>query len=233
MKTFAFIFARGGSKGVLNKNIKKILDKPLIFYSIQIAKKIKQIDKCFVSTDSNKIAEISKKFGASVIQRPKKLATDNSSEWDAWQHAIKLVYSKIGVFDKFISLSPTCPLRNTQDVKSCLRALDKKTDFVVTMSIAKRDPSFNMVKLKKDGYLDLLGNAGSKMIRRQDSKQIFDLTTGCYVSRPNFILKRRHFWGSKVRGVLMPEERAIDIDTHLDFEIAKYLLTKKKRFLKN
>ena len=233
MKTFAFIFARGGSKGVLNKNIKKILGKPLIFYSIQIAKKIKQIDKCFVSTDSNKIGEISKKLGASVIKRPKKLAKDDSSEWDAWQHAIKLVYNKIGIFDKFISLSPTCPLRNTQDVKNCLRALDKKTDFVVTMSIAKRDPSFNMVKLKNNGYVDLLGNANSKMIRRQDSKEIFDLTTGCYVSRPNFILKRRHFWGSKVRGVLMPEERAIDIDTHLDFKIAKYLLTNKKSFLKN
>ena len=230
MKTFAFIFARGGSKGVPNKNIKKILGKPLIFYSIQKAKQIKQIDRCFVSTDSSKIAEISKKLGATVIKRPKNLAKDDSSEWHAWQHAIKLVSRQIGEFDRFISLSPTCPLRNIQDVKNCLSALDKKTDFVVTMSIAKRDPSFNMVKLKSNGYLDLLQHTRSKIIRRQDSREIYDLTTGCYVSRPKFILEKRHFWGSKVRGVLMPEERAIDIDTQLDFKIAKFLLKNKKNY---
>ena len=233
MKTFAFIFARAGSKGVLNKNIKKILGKPLIFYSIQIAKKIKQIDKCFVSTDSRQIAEISKKLGAIVIKRPKYLAEDYSSEWEAWQHAIKKVNNKIGKFDRFISISPTCPLRNVQDIKNCLLALDKKTDFVVTMSVAKRDPSFNMVKLKNNGCIELLNNTQSKIIRRQESKNIFDLTTGCYVSRPHFILKRRNAWGSRVRGVLMPEERAIDIDTKLDFKIAKYLLTNKKTLLKN
>ena len=231
MKTFAFIFARGGSKGIPNKNIKKIMNKPLIFYSIQIAKKIKQIDKCLVSTDSNKIAEIAEKLGAIVIKRPKKLARDYSNEWDAWQHAIKFTYRKIGKFDRFISLPPTCPLRNTQDVKKSLLALDENTDFVVTMSIAKRDPSFNMVKLKKNGYLNLINHTRSKIIRRQDSSNIYDLTTGCYVSRPNFILKRQHFWGSKVRGVLMPEERAIDIDTRLDFKIANYLFKNKIKSL--
>jgi N-acylneuraminate cytidylyltransferase len=232
MKTFAFIFARGGSKGIPNKNIKKILGKPLIYYTIQIVKKIKQIDKLFVSTDSNKIAEISQKLGAAVIKRPKKLAKDDSPEWEAWQHAIRTTYKRIGNFDRFISLPPTCPLRGTQDIKNCLLALDDKTDFVVTMSTAKRDPSFNMVKLKKKKYIELLKkNTHFKITRRQDSNQIFDLTTGCYVSRPKFILKKTHFWDGRVSGVLMPEDRAIDIDTKLDFEIAKYLIKNKRKII--
>ena len=86
----AFIFARGGSKGLKNKNVKMFNGKPLIFYSINIAK-IKLIDDVYVSTDDSKISELSKSFGAKIIKRPKNLSMDTSDEWKAWQHAVKYI----------------------------------------------------------------------------------------------------------------------------------------------
>ena len=103
MKTFSFIFARGGSKGIKNKNIKSFCGKPLIEYSIKVAKEIDRIDECFVSTDSSKIAKISKELGAQIILRPSQLAEDSSSEWLAWQHAIKTVNKLFSEFDVFVS----------------------------------------------------------------------------------------------------------------------------------
>jgi len=94
MRTFAFIFARGGSKGVPGKNIKEICGKPLIAYSIEIAKEIKSIEKIFVSTEDDNIATVAKEFGADIIPRPHLLAKDDSPEWLAWQHAIKWLEEK-------------------------------------------------------------------------------------------------------------------------------------------
>ena len=111
MKTFCYIFARGGSKGLPGKNIKKLLNKPLISYSIKIAKSINEIDKCFVSTDCEEIAKISESNGAIVIKRPKELSQDNSPEWKAWEHAINWTYETYGTFTKFLSLPSTAPLR--------------------------------------------------------------------------------------------------------------------------
>ena len=103
MKTFAFVFARRGSKGLPGKNILKLNGNPLLAYSINIAKSIDEIQKCFVSTDSDQIAEIAKNFGATVIRRPIELCDDNSPEWLSWQHAVDWVRNNIGDFDKFIS----------------------------------------------------------------------------------------------------------------------------------
>jgi CMP-N-acetylneuraminic acid synthetase len=228
MKTFAFIFARGGSKEVPKKNIKKLFKKPLIYYSIKAAKKTSDIHNCFVSTDSYEIANIAKKLGSIVIMRPEYLAQDSSPEWKSWRHAIKWVNDKYGNFDRFVSLPATSPFRSTIDIKKCLRALNKKTDIVLSITKAKRSPWFNMVKTTKSGYLKLVNNNQKKIARRQDSIKIFDVTTVCYVSRPNFILKKKNLWQGKVRGVIIPEKRAMDIDSKFDFEIAELLMKHKK-----
>ena len=95
MKNVVFIFARSGSKGLKNKNIKKFSGKPLIYWTIKQAKKIKNIDSIILSTDSIKIANLGKKYGASVyFIRPKKLASDNSPEWLSWKHAVKFIQKK-------------------------------------------------------------------------------------------------------------------------------------------
>ena len=133
MKIFSFIFARGGSKGIKNKNIKSFCGKPLIEYSIKVAKEIDRIDECFVSTDSLKIAEISKKLGAQIILRPSQLAQDNSSEWLAWQHAIKTVYKSVCEFDIFISLL-YISIRTKINVEQALDNLKSNVDIVMTVN---------------------------------------------------------------------------------------------------
>ena len=103
MKIFAFIFARGGSKGVPGKNIREMCGKPLISYSINIARKIKSIEKVFVSTEDSQIAGIASDLGAVVIPRPIDLSKDDSPEWLAWQHAVKWVEENVQSFDTFVS----------------------------------------------------------------------------------------------------------------------------------
>ena len=226
MKTFAFIFARGGSKGVLGKNFKLFAGKPLILYSIEMAKTISEINTVFVSTDDIRIAEIARKASAEVIDRPTEFAQDNSPEWLAWRHAVEWVTERYGAFDRFISLPATSPLRASEDITSCLSALTEATDIVVTMKESDRSPWFNMVKKDSEGNLSLLieGN----YIRRQDTPKAYDMTTVACVTRPAFILNKDRIWSGNVRGVIIPEERAVDIDSPLDFKIAEILMLDHK-----
>ena len=224
MKTYAFIFARGGSKGVPGKNIKEICGKPLIAYSIEIAKEIESIEKIFVSTEDDNIATVAKKFGADIIPRPINLAQDDSPEWLAWQHAIKWLGERGDDFEIFISLPTTSPLRNKSDITQCLAFLDEKTDVVVGVTEAARSPYFNMVQQDSDGFLKVLLGDGNTYTRRQEAPAIFDMTTAAYVSRPEFIKNFTGIFDGKVKGVEIPGERALDIDTELDFEIAELLM---------
>lgn len=222
---FAFIFARGGSKGIPFKNIVNLNGKPLIQYSIEIAKQMDQIQKIFVSTDCEKIKAVSLENDVEVIDRPPDLATDQSPEWLSWQHAIRTTKEKYGNFKYFLSLPATSPLRNKSDIEKCIYALNKNVDLVLTMTEAKRNPWFNMVKFSENGNLKLIIN--DKFIsRRQDAPICYDLTTVAYFARPSFILKSKGIWDGKVAGVEIPNERAIDIDNLFDLEIASFF-TKK------
>jgi CMP-N-acetylneuraminic acid synthetase len=227
MRTFAFIFARGGSKGVPGKNIKEICGKPLIAYSIEIAKEIESIEKIFVSTEDDNIATVAKKFGADIIPRPINLAQDDSPEWLAWQHAIKWLGERGDDFEIFISLPTTSPLRNKSDITQCLAFLDEKTDVVVGVTEAVRSPYFNMVRKDSNDFIDVIMKNDNHYARRQDTPAIFDMTTVGYVSRPEFIENSTGIFDGQVKGVEIPTERALDIDTELDFKIAEFLMGKK------
>ena len=222
-KVCAFIFARGGSKGLPNKNILPIGGIPLICHSIETARKVKSIDSIFVSTDSQDIADIASAAGAIVIKRPKQLATDSSPEWISWQHAINEVKSHYTPFDTFLSLPATSPLRAREDVENCLNALKHEIDIVVTMTNAKRNPWFNMVSTSKESKRVELLLSDKNITRRQEAPDCFDLTTVAYAGNPDFILNANSIWEGKVAGVLVPEERAIDIDNKIDYLIAKFI----------
>ena len=229
MKTFAFIFARGGSKGVPGKNIKEICGKPLIAYSIEIAKKIESIDKIFVSTEDNNIATVANEYRAEIIPRPQELAQDDSPEWLAWQHAIKWLEDKGESFNVFISLPTTSPLKKKIDITRCMDYLDQKTDMVVGITEANRSPYFNMVRKNDSGFIDILMKNDIRYTRRQETPVIFDITTVAYVSRPEYITNSSGIFDGNVKGVEIPSERALDIDTELDFEIAEFLMGKSKK----
>ena len=226
MKTFAFIFARAGSKGVPGKNIRPLAGKPLLGHALEIAKQVPGIERVFVSTDAEDIAMVAERFNATPILRPAELAQDDSPEWLAWRHAIDWVFKHVGMFDRFVSLPATAPLRLAEDIERCLAALGDQTDAVVTMTPAQRSPWFNMVKADPDGSLSILIE-GDQIVRRQDAPDAYDLTTVAYVMRPDFILEHQRIWDGRVRGVMIPQERAIDIDTNLDFKIAEYLMKER------
>ena len=229
MKTFAFIFARGGSKGVPGKNIKELCGKPLIAYSIELAQKIEIIDKIFVSTEDDDIATVANEYRAEIIPRPYNLAQDDSPEWLAWQHAIKWLEDKGESFNVFISLPTTSPLKKKIDITRCMDYLDQKTDMVVGITEANRSPYFNMVRKNDSGFIDILMKNDIRYTRRQETPVIFDITTVAYVSRPEYITNSSGIFDGNVKGVEIPSERALDIDTELDFEIAEFLMGKSKK----
>jgi CMP-N-acetylneuraminic acid synthetase len=227
MKIFAFIFARGGSKGVPGKNIRNLGGKPLLAHSILMAQSIDKISRVFVSTDDQDIADIGVKYGAEIIKRPPELAQDDSPEWLSWLHAIEWLEKRKEFFDCFVSLPTTSPLRNKADVMNCIDMLCEDTDIVVTTTNTSRSPYFNMVK-EGDGYVKLAMGSESSYIRRQDVPKIYDMTTVAYVSKPDFIKKNSKIFDGRVRSVLIPKERAIDIDDEIDFKISEILIKERK-----
>ena len=222
MSVYAFIFARGGSKGLPGKNIKPLGGIPLIGHSINLAHKLSDVKKIIVSTDSDEIAAVAESLSVEVIKRPDELASDTASEWLAWQHAIHYLHARGESFEVFLSLPTTSPLRGRTDVEQCLAALDERTDMVVTVTPAARSPYFNMVVRGEDGYSEVVIHDDT-IRRRQDAPTTYDMTTVAYVSRPEFILKNSGVFAGKVKSVIVPKERAIDIDDGFDFMVAEAL----------
>lgn len=228
MKATAFIFARGGSKGLPGKNIRSLGGKPLIAWSIGHALAVGRIERVIVSTDSQEIAEVALKYGAEVpFIRPAELARDDSPEWLAWRHALNYLKDEEGSLpDAMVSVPTTAPLRLPLDIENCLDEYEKGgADIIITVTAAQRSPYFNMVKVNEDGTTGLVIPPSSTVVRRQDVPTVFDMTTVAYVARPEFVLTHNATFEGRVRHVHVPPERAIDIDTYLDFTVAECLLS--------
>ena len=228
-----FIFARGGSQGVPGKNIRLLAGKPLIAYAIETALQSEFINRVVVSTDDEKIAQVAQDFGAEVpFVRPKELARNNSPEWLAWQHAIRTLkeQDKGRKLDVFVSIPPTAPLRATEDIDNAIQTfLASGADIVITVKNASRHPSFNMVTLDEQNCAKLVLPLDKQITRRQDAPPVYDMTTVVYVASPKFIMESKAVFEGRVKAVLIPEERALDIDTELDFKFAEYLMTNRMK----
>ena len=222
------IFARGGSKGVPGKNMRLLAGKPLIVYAIETALASKLIDRVIVSTDNAEIAAVAQQYGAEVpFMRPQELARDDSPEWLAWQHAIRTMESAQGGLKivVFVCIPPTSPLRAVEDVEACIvTLLDSDADLVITVKPAERNPYFNMVVLDEAGYAQLALPSEVAIHHRQDAPPVYDITTVTYAARPEFVLNARSMFEGKVKAVVVPAGRALDIDTELDFKFAEFLL---------
>ena len=128
-----------------------------------------------------------------------------------------------------MSLPTTSPLRNVDDVQSCLDLCKTDSDFVVAVTESNRSPWFNMVKQEEGGRVNLLLNEfGNQFKNRQSAPRTFDMTTVAYVVNPQFVQKKQGMFEGRVRSVHIPSERALDIDTPLDFRIAQCLITENK-----
>ena len=229
MRHFAFIFARGGSKGLPGKNIKTLAGKPLLQYSIETAQACPSIEKIFVSTDDEDIANIAITNGAIVIERPQELASDNSPEWLSWRHGIDWATTYYGDFDSFVSLPATSPLRSVEDVeKAIIKRQSTLADICISVTQANRSPYFNMVKMKDQDLVELVDNSAVEVSRRQDAPKVFDITTVVYATTPDFVLNHYGLFSGKVTSIEVPKIRAVDIDDIYDFKLAEAILVGSK-----
>lgn len=225
MSCIAFIFARGGSKGLPGKNIKPLHGKPLLHYAIEVAKQLPQINHIFVSTDCDNIASCAKAAGAGVIIRPTELATDTAPEWAAWQHAIRYVQQHIGNFTTFVSLPATSPLRSAIDVSNAITQLEHaRADLCLAVTPANRNPYFNMVVRDDTNNVQLVSALPAGIHRRQDAPAVFDITTVVYAARPEFILQQQKLFDGVITSIEVPKQRAVDIDDIYDFMLAEAIL---------
>lgn len=231
LNVVGFIFARAGSKGLPGKNILPIAGKPLMAWSIECALKVSRIERLIVSTDSPEIAKIAKAYGAEVpFMRPSSLATDESSEWESWKHALNYLKESTGTLPNImVSIPPVAPLRESIDIENCLNEYDKgSSDIVISVTESRHSPYFNMVKALPDDKYGLINPPKSLIYRRQDAPIVYDITTVCYVANSEFVLSHKSLFEGRVGAVHVPIERAIDIDTLLDFQVAEYLMKLKE-----
>ncbi len=228
------ICARGGSKGVPGKNIRKLGGTPLIGWAIKAALKVERISRVIVSTDSEDIANIAREMGAEVpFMRPAELAGDTSPEWGVWRHALNW-FTEEQVNDRKIDglvvVPPTAPLRRMSDINACIDEYEAhETDVVITVCDSHRSPYFNMVKLDEKGDASLVLPPTATLHRRQDVPAVYDITTVAYVVRPEFVLEHDYLFAGRVRTVKVPVESGLDIDTEYDFKIAEVLLAMQDR----
>jgi N-acylneuraminate cytidylyltransferase len=228
MKYVALICARGGSKGLPGKNMRPLAGRPLIAWAIDQARAVRRIARVIVSTDSEEIAAVASGAGAEVpFLRPAELAQDNSPEWLVWRHALNYLKESDGAYPLALIVVPTtAPLRAVEDLEHCLDEYEKGgADVVITVTDARRSPYFNMVKVQMDGTVSLIIPPSGSITQRQDAPTVYDMTTVAYVASPEFVMTRDGIFEGRVRHVYIPPERALDIDTPLDFRIAECLLT--------
>jgi len=225
----AFIFARGGSKGLPGKNIRMFAGKPLIAWAIEQANEAEGIRRVIISTDSEEIAAVAEQYGAEVpFMRPPNLAKDDSPEWLAWRHALEFIRNDEGSLpDVMVSVPATAPLRRPIDIEKCLKCYSKgDADVVITVTDAHRNPFFNMVTIQTNGLVELAITPTKGISRRQDALEVYDMTTVAYVADPKFVMTQESLFAGRLQAVHVPIERSIDIDTLLDFEIAEFLYTR-------
>ena len=223
-KILAVITARGGSKRLLNKNILPLAGKPLIQWTIESALNSKYIDKCIVSTDSNEIAEISEKAGATIpFLRPGELSNDTATSFSVLAHSIE----NCEVHDYLLLLQPTSPLRTSLDIDSAIEALT--TGFKAVVSVCETEHSPLWANTLPDNLLmKNFIRSEVKNKRSQDLGTFYRLNGAVYVSETGYFLENNGFFGNATKASIMSTENSIDIDTKLDFDFANFILNSRK-----
>ena len=226
MRAIATICARGGSTGVPGKNIRPLLGKPLIVYTIEQAQACASIDAVYVSTDDPRIAEVAKSAGARVpFLRPSELATADAPKVPVIQHLVSEVEKAQIKVDTIVDLDPTSPLRDVADIDACIGLLDEATDVVITGYESEKNPYFNMVELDANGNAKLVKAPAAPIHGRQSAPKVFAMNASIYVWHRRTLSKG--LWEGRARLHIMPRERSVDIDTPLDFRLVEMLMREK------
>ena len=230
MARLCTLCARGGSKGVKGKNVRLLLGRPLLAWSIEQAKQSGLFAAIAVSSDSPEILEIAAAAGADlVIRRPDEMATDSAAKLPAIRHACVEACRQLGQdFDILVDLDATSPLRLPEDIIGAVTLLEQTgVTNVITGSPARRSPYFNLVEEQPDGSVDLAKRPAQPIVRRQDAPRCFDMNASIYVWRIAALLAGAGTFNPDTRLFEMPEDRSVDIDSELDFKLVELLMRER------
>ena len=221
---------REGSRGLKNKNHKLLLGKPLLYYTIKQAQNSKLFDKIVVSTDSAKIFNLSKKYGADVwFKRPKKLSSSKSAKLDVVKHALRESERKFNKsFDIICDLDVTSPLRNIKDIKnSYLKFKNDNANNLFTVNLARKNPYFNQIELRNE-KVNIVKKINKLPVRRQDAPIVYDVNASIYFWKRKVLINNKSIFSSKTSIYVMPYSRSIDIDDYTDWKLVEYFMGKKR-----
>lgn len=224
------ICARGGSKGVKNKNIRPLLGKPLIVHTIEQAKASGLFSHIVISTDSSAIMEVAREYGAEVFfTRSQELSDDHAGKLqvikDAFRRSEEHYQER---FDYHFDLDATSPLREVADIHKAFEIfLQGSYEVLQTAMPARRSPYFNLIECDEDGYIHLSKTPKKPLLRRQDSPKCYDLNASIYIWTRDAILHKDTIFGKGCGLYVMPEERSIDIDNEVDFAFVEFLMHKR------
>lgn len=229
MSLVAAVFARGGSKGVPDKNLRLLAGRTLVERAITQAAAVPGVERVIVSTDSERIADVAREAGAEVPWlRPAELAVDTAREWDAWQHLIGWLEGRDELPDQLLVVPCTAPLRQVDDLTRCVEASVRTgAHVVITVTPAHRNPWFNMVRVDDDGAARLVLEPPHRIHRRQDAPAVYDVGTVAFVADPTFVASASSLYDGHVVAVEVPADRSLDIDTETDLAFAEFLLASR------
>jgi len=226
MKKIAIIPARSGSKGLPNKNILMLGNKPLIAYTIEAALKSNEFERVIVSTDSLEYKYIAEKFGAEVFMRSEELSNDKASSFVVIEDVLNKIET---IVDYFVLLQVTSPFRNENHIKKSIKLFENgisEYDFLVSMQ--KSDKSSSLIKpIYDSGTLEEYNIDYSNYSRQKYDE--YHPNGAIFIGKVKEYLEQKHFFGKRAKAYFMNKEDSIDIDDSLDFEIAITILNKKNK----
>jgi CMP-N,N'-diacetyllegionaminic acid synthase len=229
MKILAIIPARGGSKGIKNKNIIDLNGQPLIYYTLNEAEKVDDLDRIIVSTESNVVKTVCDKIGNYVpSMRPVEFAQDHSRTIDLVEDIImRLEKVNNETYDYICLLQPTSPLRIAKDIQECIEIIKEQGNGSV-VSLAKIDePHPYKMKIIEGGEVKPLIQGANSSIPRQELPEVFELNGAIYLTETIGLMKNRTFFCEPCVPFIMPMERSVNINNQFDLRLAEYLLNDK------
>ncbi len=226
MNFLFLITARGGSKGILKKNIKHLCGKPLISYTVEIARQFVTDEHICVSTDDNEIIEEVEKLKLKVpFVRPSNLATDNAGSNEVIMHALNFYIKKNINYDGIVLLQPTSPLRLKKQITEALAKFSKSIDMLVSVKETKSNPYNLLFETNENGYLKKVINS-QNYSRRQDAPTVYEVNGAIYIYNITSLIEKSITEFEKKMPYIMPNENSVDIDTMVDWYWAEFLLEK-------
>lgn len=227
MKYLVIIPARGGSKGIPHKNIKLLNGKPLICYSIDVARQFTSDENICVSTDDDEIIKVVEDYGLKVpFKRPDELATDHCGSNEVIQHAYQF-YAKQGVlYDAIVLLQPTSPFRKVDFLKEAVSLYHDTIDMVTSVKLSSCNPYYDGFEEDSEGLLRISKGDGT-IERRQDAPSVWQQNGSIYVINPRSLMEKGMAHFSRIRKYAMSELYSVDIDNPFDWKIAELVINEK------